>query len=488
MNMKKSPKAKKGNPIKKLNHRYNALSKNYKILVFVVVFGLVGLIFLFATKASSPTANFEAESASFSRTDGQTNCAKITNDTTASGGKAVQFTNCNVGTAGNTFPVHPGVVYTKAEIDAWSTSNPEYAKLTATGAASTSKTVWNFGTDNIINSGGNPNCTNCDLNTGYKDQSGYAKIQAVLWAADGSQARKDKVTEYLNAYRGIGASTNSKPFEDDSAQQYRLVSGWACTNLAQAAEIINYQDNSFKAFLRKCYDVMDWTANPNWHASFADSKLAIAAYLGDSTLWADAKAYFNERIKQSFYHSSYDAGGKVNPMHHEDNGNATRLHSGSGTPNATSTVNHWGGTSGVAQINSDYTFKSTYPAVNGVNAERSRDLGHVNMSLGAWMHAIRTIKAQGEQVEQHAYDRLLAGYSYHGSRVLTYLQTGSVPAPAPKSIDSSPDKLQAWYGARKLFGSATPQSVLDLLARSDIQDKTAAGTNHLIAEQFADGL
>lgn len=476
--MKKTVK-KNGNAIKNFTHRYNVLSRSYKLASFLVIFGVIGLVFLLATKASSPTVNFEAESATL------TNCAKQVSDTAAANGKALQFTDCT-GSA-NIF-VHPGVVYTQAEIDAWSTSNPEYSKLASSGAASLSKTVWDFGADNVINSAGNPNCTNCDLNTGYKDQSGYAKIQAVLWAADGNTARRDKAVAYLNEYREIGASTNPKPFEDDSAQQYRLVSGWACTNLAQTAEIINYQDASFKSFLRKCYEVMDWTSNPNWHASFADSKLAIAAYLGDATLWSDAKAYFYERIKQSFYHASYDANAKVNPMHSEDNGNATRLHSGAGTPSSSNTVRHWGGQDGVAQINSDYTFKTIYGApVNGMNAERMRDLGHVNLSLGAWMHAVRTIKAQGEQVEQHAYDRLLTGYSYHGTRVLGYLQTGSVPSPAPLKIDTSPDKLQAWYGARKLFGSATPRSVLDLLNRSDIQGKTAAGTNHLIAEQFTDG-
>jgi hypothetical protein len=35
---------------------------------------------------------------------------------------------------------------------------------------------------------------------------------------------------------------------------------------------------------------MDWPGAGNWQGSFADSKLAVAAYLNDDALYADAKA------------------------------------------------------------------------------------------------------------------------------------------------------------------------------------------------------
>ena len=132
----------------------------------------------------------------------------------------------------------------------------------------------------------------------FRDESVYLKVQAVLWAADGNAARRNKIVALLNDLRAVAS------FQWDSVEQYRLVAGWAATNLAQAAAIVGYSDPGFRHFLvQVCYPILDWTGGPNWHASFADSKLAIAAYVGDAALWADAKAYFYRRIAQQIYHA-----------------------------------------------------------------------------------------------------------------------------------------------------------------------------------------
>ena len=124
---------------------------------------------------------------------------------------------------------------------------------------------------------------------------------------------------------------------------------------------------------------MDWGSGPNWHASFADSKLSIAAYLGDAALWADAKAYFYERIEQSFYFSTYD-GSHVHPMHQEDlptNAGTPssyvrpRLHAPPGTSNIGVTQGQWGrglDSGGVGQVNADLTLNTKFGVVNGMNA------------------------------------------------------------------------------------------------------------------------
>jgi hypothetical protein len=389
------------------------------------------------------------------------------------------------------FPIHPGVVYTQDDIDAWSTSSPEYTRLAATGAASLTRTPWVYGTE--INSGGDGRCTGCDLNDGFRDQSGYAKVQAVLWAADGNPARKNKVIAYLNEYRTVTS------IEWDPIEQWRLVSGWACTNLAQAAEIIDYRDAQFQRFLHDvCYPIMDWGGGANWLGSFADSKLAIAAYLGDAALWADAKAYYYEKIEQSLYHATYD-GNHVHPMHTEDEptnvGTSSshvlpRLHPPPGTTTVGPTQIQWGknfDSHGVGQANADFTLNPAFgPAVNGMSAERLRDFGHVNMGLAAWMHGARTILAQGEQLEPHAYDRIKAGFGYHAGRVLHYAQTGTFDAPVPLNGDGGGSRFAGYYGAKKLLGSATPQSVLDMLARPEVTTAPAAGANHTVAEAFAD--
>lgn len=363
--------------------------------------------------------------------------------------------------AGAAIPTGPSFghpVYTRAEIDAWSTSWPEYTTLAGSWAGNVSRAYATYGTE--ISS------VERDV---LKDESVYIKVQAVLWAADGKTARRDKVVTMLNQLRGVTS------WQWDSVEQYRLVAGWACTNLAQAAAIIDYHDAQFTRFLvEECYPIMDWPQGPNWHASFADSKLAIAAYVGDPALWADAKAYFYTRIAQSIYHATYD-GTKVKP-----------LRDASGNVALSTTKNHWGGYWGASQIKDDLTPVDPSHFPSGTNAERMRDLGHVSMSMGAWMHGARTILAQGETLERHAYDRLRAAYGYHGDRVLAYLTTGVIPTPTTVRGDGGGALKQGWFGGRRLFGSNTPASVVTLTGRPEVIGYPSAGANHMVAEQFAD--
>lgn len=449
------------------------------------------------SSAATPTASFELESAT------RTANATLVGDDSASGEQAVQFTAPPAG-----FPVHPGVVYTQADINAWGTSSAEYAALAGTGAGSLTTssvryTPVKFGTE----IDGPYTDDNSELNLGLKDQSGYAKIQAVLWAADGNNVRREKVISYLKEYGAVKSAvtgTNTS-YEWDAKEQYRLVSGWGCTNLAQAAEIISYEDTEFKRFLKEeCYPIMDWPTNPNWHASFADSKLAIAAYLGDTELWADAKRYYYERLKQSIFHPTYDTGNKVGIIHQEDkelspytypNGLVVdswvppRIHTTSSPVHTSRTQAHWG-----SQLDSTLALTKA-PVVAGVNAERMRDLGHVNMSLGAWMHGLRTLKAQGESATpeyKEAYARVLAGYAYHSERVVHYINTGDENGgqylePAPLQGNGGGSRFQSYYGAKKIFGSETPQSVLDALALPLVYNYARGGANHMVAERFADG-
>lgn len=367
------------------------------------------------------------------------------------------------------FPVRPGVVYTQSEINAWSPTSAQYTRLASSWAGKVDRAFTSYGTQ--ISS------VERDL---LKDESGYMKVQAVLWAADGNSARRAKVVTMLNELRSVTS------WQHDTGEQYRLVAGWACTNIAQAASIIDHHDAELRRFLAEvCYPILDWPQNPNWHASFADSKLAIAAYVGDPTLWKDAKAYFNTRIAQSIYHATYDGNG------------VTPLRGSTGKISSTNTISHWGNNtkSAGAQVHQPETeFVFVHPSltVNGANAERQRDLGHVSMSLGAWMHGARTILAQGEQLEPHARARLLAGYEHHAGRVLTHLDTGVIPFPSvkyPPASQTSGDgsRFQALYGARKLFGAQTPSAVSTLLTRPSVTGYPAAGANHLVAEAFADG-
>jgi len=351
------------------------------------------------------------------------------------------------------YPLH-----SQQEIDAWSTSSSEYTRLANSWAGNTSRDHTSY--DIEISS------VERDI---LKDESVYMKVQAVLWAADANPERRTKVAAMLDELRSV------ESFQTDPGEQYRLVAGWSCTNLAQAAAIIDYEDPDFTNFLVEvCYPILDWTNGPNWHASFADSRLAIAAYVGDVGLWADAKSYFYQRVAQSIYHSTFD-GDKVVP-----------LLNNSGVPHVGLTTLHWGGGVGASQVNEDFTPVDPDQFPDGVNAERMRDLGHVSMGLGAFMHAARTILAQGDDLETHAFSRLREAYSHHGDRVLAYLETGVIPDPDTIQGDGGGSLNQAWFGARKLFGVETPAVVTTLCARPEVTGFAPAGANHLVAEAFTD--
>ena len=353
----------------------------------------------------------------------------------------------------------PYPIYTQAEVDGWSTSSPEYARLASSWAGNVNRTYAPYGTE--------VSSTERDV---LKDESVYLKVQAVLWAADGNAARRNKVIALLNDLRPI------RSWQWDSVEQYRLVAGWSSTNIAQAAAIVGYRDPELTRFLKDVnYPMMDWPGANNWQASFADSKLAIAVYLNDAALYADAKAYFYSRLAQSNYHSAYD-GNKVRPVLAND-----------GSPSPSRTVQAWGGYWGAPQVKNDYTFVDPSYVTDGFNTETIRDLGHVSMGLGAWIHGARTIIARGDTLEPEAYVRLRAAYALHAKRVLAYKSTGVIPKPAPVRGDGGGSLNQGWYGARRLFGSDTPADVVTLCNHRDVKGFAAAGANHLVAEAFADG-
>ncbi|MBN2344602.1 MAG: hypothetical protein JXX29_03580 [Deltaproteobacteria bacterium] len=381
--------------------------------------------------------------------DGDTDTDTDTNTDTESDSET------DTGAGGLTFG-YP--VYTQAEIDAWSTDSPQYTRLASSWAGNVNRPHTSYGVE--------ISTVERDI---LKDESGYMKVQAVLWAADANEERRTKVIAMLDELRSVTS------WETDSGEQYRLVAGWASTNLAQAAAIIGYEDPDFTSFLVDvCYPLLDWSNGPNWHASFADSRLAIAAYAGDPDLWADALAYFNLRIGQSIFHSDHD-GTAVLPLL-DSNAN----------PQVGLTKLHWGGGVDACQINDDFTPVNPELFPDGVNAERMRDLGHVSMGLGAFMHGARTVLAQGEHLEPHAYARLREAYAHHGNRVLAYLQTGVIPEPNTINGTGGDALKQGWFGARKLFESDTPADVVSLCTHPEVTGFSAVGANHLVAEGFAD--
>lgn len=375
-------------------------------------------------------------------------------------------------------------VYTSAEIDSWTRSSPGYTGLAATGSANTSYTVVDFGTSH----------TQASLRGTMLGQSQRCKIQAGLWAADGNAARKSKAVELLDAVKDITRiDTDADPSKD------ALEASWWVPNYVQGAAIVGYTNANFANLLRNVvYPTQDWTTAPNWHATFASARLQIAAYLKDPVLWDDAVAYFHYHVPRMIYHAAYDKGFVV------------PLRSGSWPSKQTASIhsgltnNHWGNgwnsapqVAVVASTNVQpyrATYDATYgpshsmamPFPNGTDGERRRDISHQSMTLAGLVQAARTIKAQNVTLNVEMHDRIRAFASYHGHRVLSYLQSGVIPEPKPIEGSGGTGCVRAWYGTRALFRSSTPSSVTALLARPEVSGASAAGALHLTAELFMD--
>lgn len=357
---------------------------------------------------------------------------------------------------------HP--VYTRAWIDGWSTSDPGYTPLASSYGGNNSRVITSYGTA----------ITTTQRRNDLRDDSVYAKCQAALWAADGSTTRRNKVIEVLEAVKNVTVY-ETQPGQDN------LVAGWFATNLCQAAAIVGYEDASFSSFLRDViYPMLDWPTGGNWHASFADSRLAIAAYLKDPALWVDARSYLFFRLPQTIYHSAFD-GSTVVPLRGGD-----WPQTQSQSPHLNRTQQHWGGVWGASQVGPG--FAAVYegvPLPDGCDAERVRDLSHPCMGLTAWQQALHTLIAQGDTIPAPIWDRIVAAADYHAQRVLHYENTGTMPDPAP--VNGTGGNLGfSWWGLRRLLGDDCPESVHLVLQTEAVTGLHPAGANHTVAERFCD--
>lgn len=358
------------------------------------------------------------------------------------------------------------VVYTQSEIDAWTTGSA-YTALAADGWGSTSRSVTDHGTatmDTITQSL-------------IRDDGGYAKVQAVLWAVDGSPTRLAKVIEVLDGVKDITAHATTS-----SQGQRNLECSWGFTNMVQAAAIIgraNYDNAQFDSFLENiAYPMMDWSTGMNWLASFIDCRFAIASYLEDATLWADAMDYLDYRIKQCIFHDTYDSG-VVEPIRNSSGWPNIWPDVVNGSINDGLTLTHWND-----QVSTGSPYELTAP--DGTSAERLRDMSHESQGMSSLIHACRTIEACGGTVPTHVHERVKAFVNYHASRVLYHAETGLYLAPEGDQEPGGGAMYDGWFGAKKYLGADASSDVDDLLVHSEVTSRDIGGANQTVAERLAD--
>jgi hypothetical protein len=395
---------------------------------------------------------------------------------------------------------HP--VYAQDEINSWSTSSPEYTRLA-------NRT--HYGNVNALPSnalGYSTTMTNQQLEylstgpNGGKADAIYMKCQAVLWAADGNELRRTKVHQMLF---GLSPVTSIAELAG-SANQADLAASWAFPNIVQAAAITGYPKETMDPLFRYVFGWMSILAQPNQHASVADAKLCIAAYLEDQNLWDDAVAYFETKIRQSIWHSDINDGFRVDPI----------LDS-SGLPHNI-TEQQWGyGIGGtpsdfvnpMTPLNSGYAWCMTERfgtgsakhfdlcapfRIDGMNGECRRDLDHVSMSYAGWSNCIRTIRAQGFEPSADAMTLYAAGVQFHYNRVLDNIVTLTAPsgpqcqAPPvnPLSTTDKGGRFLGAHSARVVLGDDTPQEVIDFLETSTMAAFHPEGDLAWVAHAFTD--
>lgn len=370
------------------------------------------------------------------------------------------------------FPVLPGVVFTAAKVNAWATGT-QYNRLNATGYANPARAVTNPGATIALS----------QLAT-LVDQSVWGMAQAALWAVDASAPRLAALQAWLNGYRDVVA------FEVNAGNQTQRLNGaWMVSNMVRVCSIIGYTDAQFiDDFLigtvwnpanvaQQGATILDWSLNPNWHATFADDQLGIAVLSGDTALWTRARAYYRRRLAQSIHHKSHDPNGGTT---------ITPLTNDAGAVSAGNTVNHWGGSWGVPQVTSPGFSATGLP--NGANGERLRDWGHVCDSNGAWAHGALTILAQGEDLYPDEIDRLRAGLNLHADRVYPYFLDGTIVQPVPTGNGSNflggGEVNQSWFVCRDLLDEigGTGASLIAICGEDEVTNYPPAGANHLTSE------
>lgn len=299
----------------------------------------------------------------------------------------------------------------------------------------------------------------------FREDAIAAKLHALRWADTGIDAHRAKVIEILTAYAQVTTITR------DGAAQYRLEAGWAVDNFTQACSIIGQWPAGFERFLvTVCVPILCWTTGVNWQASFAASLLGIAVITGDRDFWVEAVGAWEWALRCGVYVKHLD-GPQVRAL-------AWNYDTMTPLTSTGATVRHWGGEWGVPLVSSSLIATSL---PDGTSGEYRRNIDHVVMGMGAFVHGGLTIELQGQRISEESRTRLVAMVERTAKDVLAYLtNAGQLPSWNGVKIPWGGDAaLDGWHEAVALFGSSVPTAAL--VAKQPKVLARGIGGNHLIA-------
>ncbi|MFD7815314.1 alginate lyase family protein [Streptomyces sp. NPDC059785] len=215
-----------------------------------------------------------------------------------------------------------------------------------------------------------------------------AYTQALLWSVTGERKHAGKAIEIMDAW--------SARVRRHTAANAGLQTAWAGSTWARAAEIVRHTGAGwpradvarFKTMLRTAYlpevtrEVPDF--NGNWDLVMTDAAIGMAVFLDDQQAFDHALKRFRERVPAYFYLRK-DGKEPVTPA-------------GSTVDTPQKMTTYWFG-------------QRRYE--DGVAQETCRNFKHVGYALAATAHIAETAWHQGVDLYREVEDRLRAAVSFH---------------------------------------------------------------------------
>jgi len=345
------------------------------------------------------------------------------------------------------------IVYTKDEVDGWSTASSQYQRLL---------TCW----------AGKPD-RQYDVPTAFpphdspeqemtQDAAIYAAVQGVLYAVNGEQHHKDDGWRMLDQF---ALMTGWNGDGTDAA----LSAAWAAADVCKAAWLLEYPVEQLEDHLQMIFAHIDWPLGCNWHATQCQAALEIASLRGDMEQFEDSVDRFHFRITQSIFHPDFDDA--VRPI---TNKGYWRLCETETSVSDSMTNQHWW----------NQNWKDPASLIRGHGGERVRDPSHEQMGLFSWIECARAIKACGGTVEAHAEARILDYTIDLSHRILHFAKTGGWLDPVPSKGAGGDMYKMGWYGVRHYLGDQCPADVHEMLTIGTFRDIAAAGALHIVADPF----
>jgi hypothetical protein len=395
-------------------------------------------------------SSFEAETGSLSGTG-----AVSINDSTASGGKAVQF---GAGAQTNVGFVHPGVLVDKVDLDfvkgkiaagaqPWTNL---YTDMKATSLASTSYSPSPVATlDCAVNT--DPGC----VAEGRDGQAAYT--DALIWYYSGNAVYAQKAIQILNAWSGTLKSASA-------ANNTYLYSAWASQMYPRAAEIIRYTYTPGPG--QAAFNVADFTSllnnvwlpklaagtssmkssNGNWDLSMTEGLMNIGVFTNNKAVFDQGVARWQARTPAYIYLST------------DNGGNGLPIAPPGGAYNTTAKVQcFWlnsGSPSGACNT-------SGFKLENGQIQETCRDYNHVGLGLSGLFNSAETARIQGVDLFGQEKARLIAGLEANSSILnsKTYpsaICKGAVPSVTNSNIATKPTYVIGYNEFANRLGLSLP--------------------------------